>query len=189
MPRFSQTMGQLVSAIAVVTLGAAAGSRTRNGEVKVSIVARGDVGQYAGMCGDRTGTDSLGGTLKLVSADADGSVIYEGDLSRVTQVEACGLQPNPTVDQPAWCFARLSGTVTMRVNLEVYEDDRGAWIKSRPVGPAIKQIAGCTEAGEWLNAYPNDNLLNGVGIDDVPSGPLTVGKKYGSHALSLEVLS
>jgi hypothetical protein len=55
------------------------------------------------------------------------------------------LKPSPTEDQPTWCTASLDGSATMAVTLEVYEDDRGAWLKSEPVETIKKQIGGCTE--------------------------------------------
>jgi hypothetical protein len=76
----------------------------------------------------------------------------------------------------------------MSVTLEIYEDDRGAWLKSEPVTTLKKEISGCTEPGEWLGAYPKDGIMGGLGFDDVPSGPLTVGKTYGTPELRLEVL-
>lgn len=157
--------------------------------IKVAIVATGDVGQYAGMCGSHTGLDSLTGKLKLTSLDKDGSAFYEGTLSRRTKVEACGTKPSPTEDQVTWCFATLTGAVDMLVTLEIYEGDRGAWVKSKPVGaPTQKGISGCPEPSEWLNRYPNDGMMSGLPIDDVPSGPLAAPQKYGTPELTLEVI-
>jgi hypothetical protein len=76
----------------------------------------------------------------------------------------------------------------MAVTLEVYADDRGAWLKSEPVATLKKQISGCIEPGEWLDAYPKDDGMSGLGFEDVPSGPLTVGKTYGRPELTLEVM-
>src|SRR4051794_17555543 len=53
------------------------------GPVKIAITARGDVGQYAGMCGSRAGKDSLSGDLRLVNYDSeDRTAFYEGTLQR-----------------------------------------------------------------------------------------------------------
>ncbi len=51
-----------------------------------------------------------------------------------------------------------------------------------------EEISGCTEPAEWLDAYPKDELMSGLGFDDVASGPLTAGKTYGKPELTLEVM-
>jgi hypothetical protein len=161
-------------------------------QIRVAIVAKGDVGQYAGMCGAPAGTDSLGGVLELKDLADDGSALYEGRLMRVTDVVACGTKPAPTEDQVAWCSAQLSGSSPMQVTLEVYEGDRGAWVKSEPVSPPLpsepvrKAISGCTEPGEWLDAYPDDGWMSGLGFETVPSGPLGRGT-YQTGSLTLTV--
>jgi hypothetical protein len=166
---------------------------TRAAQVRVAIVAKGDVGQYAGMCGSRAGTDSLGGTLNLTDLDDDGSARYAGRLIRITEVDACGTKPAPTEDQVVMCFAHLSGGAVMDVTLEVYEDDRGAWVKSKPTAPlpsesgvVRKQITGCTEPSAWLAAYPDDGWMSGLGLESVPSGPLGTGT-YRTENLTLTV--
>lgn len=180
----------LFSAIAASALVPGSAARGQ-GPVNVVITARGDVGQYAGMCGDRAGEDKLAGSLQLVSFDKeDGTALYQGTLTRKTAVDACGTRPSPTEDQVAWCFAHLDGSARMSVTLEIYEDDRGAWLKSKPLtGPGLqlaKKIGGCPEAGEWLDTYPEDGLLSGVSFEDVPSGYLRAGK-YGTQQLELLV--
>ena len=160
-------------------------------EVRVAIVSRGDVGQYAGMCDAAGGTDSLSGTLELRGLDDDGSAFYEGKLTRVTEVDACGTRPAPTEDQVAMCIAHLSGKAAMDVTLEVYEDDRGAWVKSKPAvalpsETPRKQIAGCPEPSEWLSDYPSDGWMSGLLLEDVPSGPLGAGT-YGTPELTMTV--
>src|SRR5262245_43643869 len=147
------------------------------GPVNVVITLRGDVGQYAGMCGSHGGEDKLTGNLELVSYDAeDRTALYQGTLDRKTAVDACGTQPNPTPDQVKWCFAHLDGSAKMNVTLEVYEDDRGAWVKSNlltgPGLPVTKNISGCPEPGDWLNQYPDDGIMSGLSFEDVPSGYL-----------------
>jgi len=96
-------------------------------------------------------------------------------------------QAQSTEDQPTWCTASLNGAAQMSVTLEIYEDDRGAWLKSEPVATVRKAISGCTEPGEWLDAYPKDGIMSGLGFDDVPSA-LTAGKTYGTPELKLEVI-
>jgi len=157
-------------------------------QVKVKVVATGDVGQYAGMCGASGGTDVLQGVLEVDNLDSDGSARYKGVLTRETSHQACGLKPSPTEDQPTWCTASLDGSAKMAVTLEIYADDRGAWLKSEPVATLSKKISGCTEPGEWLDAFPKDGGMSGLGFDDVPSGLLTVGAKYGVPELTLEVM-
>jgi hypothetical protein len=158
--------------------------------VHIALVAKGDVGQYAGMCDAAGGTDSLDGILDLKDLGDDGTALYEGRLSRVTEVDACGTKPAPTEDQVAMCVAHLSGRSPMHVTLEVYEDDRGAWVKSEPATPLPseirKQIGGCPEPGEWLDAYPADGWMSGLGLEDVPSGPLGTGT-YTTENLTLTV--
>jgi hypothetical protein len=163
----------------------------RAAQVHVTIVATGDVGQYAGMCDNAGGTDSLDGILDLKDLGDDGTAFYEGRLSRVTEVAACGTKPAPTEDQVAMCTAHLSGRTPMIVTLEVYEDDRGAWVKSDPALPLAsetvrKQISGCPEPGEWLDAYPKDGWMSGLGLETVPSGPLGTGT-YTTENLTLTV--
>jgi hypothetical protein len=160
------------------------------GPVNVVVTLRGDVGQYAGMCGNHGGEDKLSGGLQLVSFDQDdGTALYKGTLDRKTAVDACGTQPNPTEDQVKMCFAHLDGSARMAVTLEIYEGDRGAWLKSEPLsgpGQITKKINGCPEAGEWLDAYPKDGIMSGLQFDDVPSGYLQAGK-YGTPELELWV--
>jgi hypothetical protein len=160
-------------------------------EVHVAIVAKGDIGQYAGMCDAAGGTDSLDGVLELKELGDDGTALYQGEqLIRVTEVDACGTKPAPTEDQVAMCVAHLSGRTRMYVTLQVYEDDRGAWVKSEAVATLAplfrKQISGCTEPGEWLDAYPADGWMSGLGIESVPSGPLVTGT-YTTENLTLTV--
>jgi hypothetical protein len=182
--RFVQVALGVALVIGAVASGAAATNPVpaipaRAAQVHVAIVAKGDVGQYAGMCGSRAGTDSLDGILELKDLGDDGTALYAGKLIRVTEVDACGTKPAPTEDQVAMCFAHLSGSAVMAVTLEVYEDDRGAWVKSKAIptpAPATrKQIGGCIEPGEWLNAYPEDGWMSGLEFDTVPSGQLIPG--------------
>jgi hypothetical protein len=149
-------------------------------QVRVAIVSKGDVGQYAGMCDGGAGTDSLHGVLDLMDLGDDGTAFYAGKLARVTEVDACGTRPAPTEDQVAMCLAHLSGRAAMAVTLEVYEDDRGAWVKSEPATPlpsetVKKEISGCPEPSDWLAAYPADGGMSGLGLESVPSGPLGTG--------------
>jgi len=176
-----------------VAAGAVPTTPVRAAQVHVTIVATGDVGQYAGMCDNAGGTDSLDGILDLKDLGDDGTTFYEGRLNRVTEVAACGTKPAPTEDQVAMCTAHLSGRAIMNVTLEVYEDDRGAWVKSEPTAPlpsefgfARKQISGCPEPGEWLDAYPADGWMSGLGLESVPSGPLGTGT-YTTENLTLRV--
>jgi hypothetical protein len=159
--------------------------------INVIITLRGDVGQYAGMCGNPGGEDKLSGSIQLVSFDQeDGTAFYEGTLERKSALNACGTQPNPTPDQVKMCVGHLDGSAQMHVTLEIYEDDRGAWVKSEPlVPPALrltKRISGCPEAGEWLDAYPKDGIMSGLSFEDVPSGFLRAGR-YGTPELELVV--
>ena len=138
------------------------------------------------------GTDSLTGRLVRdgsgpVASDED--VMYRGLLARKTNISACGTKPSPTEDQVAMCSATLAGSARMNVELEVYEGDRGAWIKmtADTTAPVTKSISGCPEPGEWLKEYYPDGA-SGVGIETVPSGLLQVGKTYTEPGVSLEVI-
>lgn len=179
----------LLATVAALGWGAAPGV---NAQVRVSIVAKGDVGQYAGMCDGGTGTDSLAGTLELRGVEDDGAAFYEGRLSRTTSVDACGTRPNPTEDQVALCLAHLTGSAAMDVTLDVYEDDRGAWIKSKPVATPLpseiprKSITGCPEPGEYLDEYPADGWMSGIGLETVPSGVLVAGT-YTTETVTMTV--
>jgi hypothetical protein len=183
----------LFAAVAASTLVPGRASQAQ-GTVNVVITARGDVGQYAGMCAASGGEDKLTGDLQLISFDdEDRTALYQGTLERKTAVDACGTQPNPTEDQVKMCVAHLDGSAPMNVTLEIYEDDRGAYVKSEPLppqpGPALqvtKKISGCPEAGNWLDAYPKDGIMSGLPIEDVPSGYLRAGK-YGTQELELLV--
>jgi hypothetical protein len=167
---------------AALTVALAGGAMTpASAQVRVAIVVKGDVGHYAGMCDGGAGTDSLAGTVDLQYLRDDGSAMYAGRLSRVTEVEACGTKPAPTEDQVEMCLANLSGRAPMRVTIEVYEDDRGAWVKSEPVAPrpsepVKKEIRGCPEPGEYLQGYPADGWMSGLGLESVPSGRLRNGR-------------
>ena len=180
----------LLTAVAAMMLVPGRSARAQ-GPVNVVVTLRGDVGQYAGMCGSRAGEDKLSGGLQLVNFDPeDSTALYQGTLDRKTAVDACGTQPNPTEDQVKWCFAHLDGSARMDVTLEIYEDDRGAWLKSQPIAaPALqltKKISGCPEASEWLDKYPKDGIMSGLSFEDVPSGYLRAGK-YGTPELELWV--
>ena len=61
--------------------------------------------------------------------------------------------------------------------------DRAPAIRIRIVR---KQISGCVEPGEWLDAYPNDGWMSGLGLESVPSGPLGTGT-YTTENLTLTV--
>jgi len=161
-------------------------------QVRVTILATGDVGNYAGMCGAPAGADQLSGVLELRGVDEDGSALYEGRLMRTTSVVACGTRPNPTEDQVAWCTAQLTGRSPMDVTLEIYEDDRGAWVKSQPAPPTpaepvVKQISGCPEPGNYLGVYPDDGWMSGLGLESVPSGELVAGTQYRTGNVTLTV--
>ena len=144
----------LLTAVAAIALVPGRSARAQ-GPVNVVITLRGDVGQYAGMCGSRTGEDKLSGGLQV-----------------------------------KWCFAHLDGSARMNVTLEIYEDNRGAWLKSQPIAaPALqltKKISGCPEASEWLDKYPKDGIMSGLSFEDLPSGYLRAGK-YGTPELELWV--
>ncbi len=161
--------------------------------VKVALVLSGDVGQYAGQCGAFPGsTDSLTGTLVREGSGpvaSDDDVTYRGILARKTNISACGTKPSPSEDQVAMCSATLVGSARMHVELEVYEGDRGAWIKmtADTTHPVTKAVSGCIEPGEWLKEYYPDGA-SGIGIETVPSGVLQAGKKYSEAGVSLEVL-
>lgn len=176
-------------ALAVAVIGVAA--RGPAG-VEVALVLSGDVGQYAGMCGALGGWDSLTGVLFRegsgpVAPDED--VMYRGLLSRKTNVGACGTKPSPTEDQVDVCSATLVGSAQMNVELEVYEGNRGAYIKMEAdTSHAVtKSIGGCPEPAEWLKEYYPDGA-SGIGIATVPSGLLRVGKTYTESGVSLQVI-
>lgn len=179
----------LLTVVAVLGGGAASGA---SAQVRVAIVAKGDVGQYAGMCDGGTGTDSLAGTLVLLGVEDDGAAFYEGRLSRTTDVDACGTKPSPTEDQVTLCLGHLTGSAAMDVTLDVYEDDRGAWLKSKPVATPLpsemprKSISGCPEPGELLNEYPGDGWMSGIGLETVPSGVLLPGT-YTTETVTMTV--
>jgi hypothetical protein len=64
-------------------------------------------------------------------------------------------------------------------------------VKSEPATPlpsetVRKQISGCPEPGEWLDAYPKDGWMSGLGLETVPSGPLGTGT-YKTENLTLTV--
>jgi hypothetical protein len=175
------------------TLVATVGGNFVPDSVKVALVLSGEVGQYAGMCGSPLGgTDSLTGKLGRdgdgpVASDED--VMYRGLLARKTKISACGTKPAPTEDQVAMCSATLVGSARMNVELEVYEGDRGAYVKmtADTTQPVTKSISGCPEPGEWLKEYYPDGA-SGFGIETVPSGLLQVGQTYTEPGVSLEVI-
>jgi len=174
-PNAQHAMTGILLVCAVAGVGAAAPDPER---VKVTLVLSGDVGQFAGMCAGLGGWDSLTGVLVRdgsgpVAPDED--VMYRGPLSRKTSVGACGTKPSPTEDQVAMCTATLRGSAKMNVELEVYEGDRGAYIKMEAdtTSPMTKSVGGCVEPSEWLkDYYPNG--ASGISISTVPSGLLQV---------------
>ena len=158
--------------------------------VKVEIILSGDVGQYAGMCpGALGGTDKLVGTLLPgPRGAADDDLVYRGILSRTTEVDACGTKPAPTEDQVDWCFAHLSGTAQMDVEVTVEYDDRGAYIKmeAAPGFAVTENAGGCNEPAQWLRDYYPDGS-GGFAISTVPSGPLQV-KTWTEEGATLKVI-
>ncbi len=179
----------VLATLAVVVQGAASGN---SDQIRVAVVAKGDVGEHAGMCDGGTGTDSLSGTLLLRGLFDDGAAFYEGRLSRTTDVDGCGTKPSPTEDQVTLCLAHLTGSAAMDVTLEVYEGDRGAWFKSQPVAVPLpsevprKAVSGCPQPGEYLNEYPGDGWMSGLGFESVPSGALLPGT-YTTENVTLTV--
>src|SRR4051812_39453358 len=185
----SPTAAQTEAGTRVATMG---GNFAGDPGVQVALVLSGEVGQYAGMCGGALGgTDSLTGTLAREGSgpiDPDDDVVYRGVLARKTHVSACGTKPAPTEDQVAMCSATLVGSARMNVELEVYEGNRGAYIKmtADTTHPVAKSISGCPEPGDWLkDYYPNG--ASGISMETVPSGLLQVGKTYTEPGLSLKV--
>ena len=159
--------------------------------MKVTLVLTGDVGQYAGMCGALGGWDSLTGVLVRqgrgpVARDED--VLYAGPLSRKSEIKACGTKPSPTEDQVDVCSATLVGKARMNVELEVYEGNRGAYIKmaADTTHSVDKTISGCPEARDWLWEYYPDGA-SGIDISTVPSGPLLADTTYSETGVSLKV--
>ncbi len=159
--------------------------------VKVEIILSGEVGHYAGMCpGGLGGTDTFTGTLLPLSGGgrADDDLIYTGRLSRTTEVDACGTRPAPTEDQVAMCFAHLSGTAQMDVEVTVQYDDRGAYIKMEAASayPVIEKVGGCDEPSVWLEEYYPESEI-GFLISTVPSGPLQV-RTWTEEGATLKVI-
>jgi hypothetical protein len=135
-----------------------------------------------GLAQRRSGWDGTG----PVAPDED--VMYRGLPSRKTNVGACGTKPSPTEDQVNVCSATLIGSAKMNVELEVYEGDRGAYIKMEADtnSPVTKQISGCAEPSEWLKDYYPDGA-SGISISTVPSGLLHGDTTYADEGVSLKV--
>ena len=77
---------------------------------------------------------------------------------RATEVDGCGTKPSPTEDQVTLCVAHLSGSAAMDVTLEVYEGDRGAWFKSKPVAvPLPSEVPGSRSAAARSRANTSRN--------------------------------
>lgn len=194
-PNVQHAVIGILSALAVTAIVAATrGPDAGDPRVEVALVLSGEVGQYAGMCGDLPlgGTDSLTGTLIReggASVAPDEDVVYRGLLARKTRIDACGTKPAPTEDQVTMCSATLVGSAKMHVELEINEGDRGAWIKmtADTTAPVTKSISGCPEPSEWLRGY-YPNGASGIGIETVPSGKLQVGKTYSEAGVSLQVI-
>ena len=174
-------------ALAAARIEPAVGRVAPATQVHVAIIARGDIGHYAGMCDARSGSDSLDGTVKLEELDEDGTAHYRGALPRFTEVNACGTRPAPTEDQVKMCVAHLSGEALMDVTIEIYEGDRGAYVKMEPISGLRKQISGCPEPGDWLDSYPDDGWLSGMAFETVPSGELISSMDYNTGATTFRV--
>jgi hypothetical protein len=196
LPNVRHAVTGILSALALTAVVAATRSSDAGSDprVEVALVLSGEVGQYAGMCGDLVlgGTDSLTGTLvreggAQVAPDED--VMYRGVLARKTHVSACGTRPAPTEDQVAMCFATLVGSARMSVELEVYEGDRGVYVKmtADTTAPVTESVSGCPEPAEWLKEYYPEGA-SGIAIETVPSGMLQVGKTYTEEGVSLKVI-
>ena len=193
-PNVSRAVTGLLSALALTAAAAAIGGAAFGGDpgVKVTLRLDGDVGQYAGQCPGLGGTDFFKGTLIREGTgpvDPTEDLMYRGVLDRETAVGACGTKPSPTEDQVTMCSANLIGSAKMIVELEVYEGDRGAYIKmtADTTQRVTKSISGCLEPGEWLKDYYPDGA-SGFGIETVPSGLLQVGKTYTEPGVSLYVI-
>lgn len=193
-PSVQRAVTCVLSAVALTAAGGATWGATSGADPKVEItlMLKGDVGQYAGQCPGLGGTDFFKGTLIREGTgpvDPTEDLMYRGVLDRETAVGACGTKPAPTEDQVAMCSANLIGSARMIVELEVYEGDRGAYIKmvADTTAPIKKAISGCTEPGEWLkDYYPNG--ASGIAIETVPSGLLQPGQSYSDAGATLTII-
>jgi len=158
---------------------------------------------FAGHTGSMAGTDGcpVRNTGKvvltgLVAGDekvpSDDDIEYQGILQLDADVDLCEIH-RPTQGKDEFCAIRVIGAGPMKVELSVYADDRGGYVKaSKAPGTFLSNLSGsCMQAliAEEQSLYPDGskaNVFNGEALP-LPSGPLQVGR-YQDGELLVEVL-
>lgn len=109
---------------------------------------------------------------------------YKGVLARTTLLDVCDVKQTPDGDE--WCTTRLTGSSKMAVAIDVDGDNGGAYVKAQAVkgAPVQKSTFGDCDprlTNNVQDAYPDDGVMSGIAFEEVPSGPLQVGRWEVGH--------
>ncbi|HYN05817.1 MAG TPA: hypothetical protein VES67_00365 [Vicinamibacterales bacterium] len=128
--------------------------------------------------------------LDKVRADED--ISYRGVLQFTADLDLCDVRDG-VGGESKLCSITVAGAGPMNVELEVYEGNRGGYVKvSQARGSWTKSTSGSCDAlliGEEFKMFPNDSqatIFNGNELT-LKSGPLQVGQ-YRTGRVLFEVL-
>jgi hypothetical protein len=138
----------------------------------------------------RDGKAVMSGLVSGVEAvQADDDIEYYGVLQLNVDIDLCEGASNPD----RLCRITVVGGGPMNVQLSVYADDRGGYVKATRgkgiFGARAEGTCGTQANDEELKAFPDNsqaNPFNGTELE-LPSGPLRVGT-YENEEATLEVL-
>jgi len=133
-------------------------------------------------------TGLVSGSENVAATD---DIEYTGTLQLEADIDLC--ETTGLDDQARLCSIRVIGGGPVRVELSVYADNRGGYIKSsKAPGNWWSNIFGSCDAqqiNEERSAFPDNSYANSFQGDEfpLPSGPLKKGK-YARGELLVEVL-
>jgi hypothetical protein len=140
----------------------------------------------------RNGKAVMSGIVSGVeTVPADDDLTYVGVLRLDVDIDLC--EVTRVGGEDTLCKITVVGGGPMNVELDVYADDRGGYVKAtRAKGAfAAKTEGTCGNQAndEELKAFPNNSMANPFNGTELalPSGPLRVGR-YANEEAILEVL-
>ena len=140
----------------------------------------------------RNGKAVMTGTVYGVEkVPADDDITYIGVLRLDVDIDLC--EATRVGGEDKLCKITVVGGGPMNVELAVYADDRGGYVKATRAtgvfGARTEGTCGTTANDEELKAFPNDSMANPFNGTELalPSGPLRVGR-YANEEAVLEVL-
>jgi hypothetical protein len=161
-------------------------------EVKFSFTGRlGALSDAQGCPGRDDGKAVMSGLVYgIETVQPDDDLVYIGVLRLDVDVDLCEATPPP---RDELCTITVVGGGPMNVELTVYADDRGGYVKSSRAkgvfGARAEGSCGAPMNNEELQMFPDRsraNPFNGTELA-LPSGPLRVGK-YENEDGAIEVV-